>query len=490
MRTETNEPRPTATAGRPWRVLVALLALMLFAAACGSSDDDASDAGEDSFSQVSEESSDDGDTVAVEGAADDVDTAADDEVAAPSGGSGGLSDTAGLPVVDTGRDIIFTATISVEVDDIVAAGEEASATIADLGGVLFGQVTTSEGVPRSTLTFKVPPAQFQTALSRLGGIGFLRDQIVTADDVTERVVDLESQIVTAELSVERLRGFLEQATTLTEIAELEQQLLERETTLEQLRGQLRTIEGQVSLATITVTFEQQLPGPELTVEQTAYFGHDEGGSCPGVDELSGDEGESLTVCIRITNSGDTALADLEVRDDDLDLELDDFSMLDGSIDDVLGVGESVTLFAEVEAEPFRNGRAQVTALPVSDGGVDLQLGRLTARGDLDLDIDEDLSLPGFLDGLSAGWAALLQVVGVIVLLAGVLLPFVWLVPLLWWLRRWRRARRAAKMPPPPGRFVPSATSSPEPSAPTAPAGSSAASEAGSVERRQGTEAEG
>jgi len=144
-----------------------------------------------------------------------------------------LSDAAGLPVVDTGRDIIFVATVGVEVEDVVVAGQEASTAIAGLGGVLFGQVTTSEGVPRSTLTFKVPPAQFQTALSRLGDIGFLRDQVITADDVTERVVDLESQIITSQLSVDRLRGFLENATTLTEIADLEQQLLVRETSLEQ-----------------------------------------------------------------------------------------------------------------------------------------------------------------------------------------------------------------------------------------------------------------
>lgn len=435
------------------RLLSLFLAFTLVLAACSGGDDSTDSASGDT------ESFDGGDDAAVaveemeseameETAADEV--SADAEARGLEGaGSGGLSDAAGLPVVDTGRDIIFTATVGVEVEDVVVAGQEASTAISGLGGVLFGQVTTSQGVPRSTLTFKVPPAQFQTALTRLGDIGFLRDQVITADDVTERVVDLESQIITAQLSVDRLRGFLEQATTLTEIADLEQQLLTRETSLEQLRGQLRTIEGQVSLATITVTFTQKLPGPELTVEQTAYLGHDDGTTCPGLDELDGDEGELITVCIRITNSGDTILDDLDIRDEGLGLEIDDFAVVDGSLDQPLAIGASITVVAELEAEPFRDGRAQVTANPVSAGGADLLLGRVAGRDDLDLNIAEDTSLPGFLDGLSTGWTAMVQFISVLVLVAGFVLPFIWIIPLVWFGRRWLKKRKAANMPPPP-----------------------------------------
>ncbi len=444
--------------GSVFRRLTALLfALALVAASCSSGDDDTSSEAFDGAPAVDQTfESSDGDVGVDAQAESDMATGGDEaaEFAEPesprdSAGSGGLSETAGLPVIDNGRDIIFTATVSVEVEDVVAASQEAVTAIQGLGGALFGQVTTSEGVPRSTLTFKVAPKDFQTALSRLGDIGFLRDQVITADDVTERVVDLESQIITAALSVDRLRGFLENATTLTEIADLEQQLLIRETSLEQLRGQLRTIEGQVSLATITVTFNQKLPGPEITVEQTAYLGHDGGVTCPGLDELAGDEGEAITICYRITNSGDTLLGDLDVRDDGLGLDMGDLELVDGSIDQPLAVGASVTFVAELEAAPSVQGRAQVTALPVSENGTDLLLGRVAGRDDLELDIDEDTSLPGFLDGLSTGAGVILRILEVLVLVAGFLLPFIWVVPLIWLGRRWFLRRRAANMPPPP-----------------------------------------
>jgi len=75
--------------------------------------------------------------------------------------------------------------------------------VAAMGGVLFGQETTSGPEPRSVLTIKVLPANFAAAMERLAGLGTLVSQTVYADDVTERVVDLQSRITTAEASVER-----------------------------------------------------------------------------------------------------------------------------------------------------------------------------------------------------------------------------------------------------------------------------------------------
>ena len=42
------------------------------------------------------------------------------------------------------------------------------------------------------------PDDFSTVLGRLARVGKLVDQSISADDVTERVVDLESRISTAE----------------------------------------------------------------------------------------------------------------------------------------------------------------------------------------------------------------------------------------------------------------------------------------------------
>ncbi|MCE2527203.1 MAG: DUF4349 domain-containing protein [Actinomycetia bacterium] len=105
------------------------------------------------------------------------------------------------------------------------------------------------------------------ALSRLSQVGELVDQQISADDVTERIVDLQSQIITAEASVSRLRSFLETATNLENLAFYERELLIRETDLERLRGQVRTLQDQVALATITLAISQ-LPERSVILPNT------------------------------------------------------------------------------------------------------------------------------------------------------------------------------------------------------------------------------
>ena len=220
-----------------------------------------------------------------------------------------------LTAVDIGRSVVFTANLSVEVDDVVAAGEQAQAAVAGLGGLLFGQETRTGSDAQSVLTIRVPPENFREAMQRLVGLGKLKSQSVFSDDVTDRVVDLQSQITTAEASVVRLRGFLADTADLKDLAVLEAELLRRETDLEVLRGRLRTVEGQVALATIVLVLTEPTaltPQPAVDLFQTAYAGQDGGLGCPGNERLTIDEDEPMTVCYSLTNTGDTALGEKSV----------------------------------------------------------------------------------------------------------------------------------------------------------------------------------
>ena len=344
-----------------------------------------------------------------------------------------------------GRSIIFTANIHIEVPDIAVAGAEVENALSGLDAILFGQETTTGENPRSILTIKVRPENFDEALDRLAGVGELVSQTVFADDVTDRVVDLESRITTAEVSVERLRSLLEAAANIEDIVDLEAELVKRETDLEVLRGQLRTLEDAVALATIVVVLSEptpKIPEPALELIQTGYLGHDAGAGCPGNEELTVDEGDLITICFEVTNTGDTALGEIEVRDFGLDMDEDDVIVVEGDLAVPLLAGEYVILAFETEADPdqFTAPDIDVTALD-SDGE--------STRVQVEVEIDEvflriarDTSMPGFTDGLTAAWEAVQQFLGVIVLGAGAAIPFLW-VPLLFaaaWL--WRKRRES------------------------------------------------
>lgn len=451
---------------RLFQVLAVLLVSTLVFAACGFSSGDAdtatdaaSDSGGDDggFDEPEEEAMEEaasmeGDAMDDE-AMEDSDTGdvaltareaadAEGESTLGTGGSGNGSAPGALQPLDIGRDIIFTARISVQVDSVGDAADEAMSEIEALGGLLFGQETSTEGVNRTVLTFRVRPGDFQEAVSRLGGIGELRDQSISSEDVTARVTDLRSQIITAEASVERLREFLTGATGLEEVARLEAQLLERETVLERLRGQLRVVQERVDLATITVVLTQTVPGPDLVLTQTVYKGIDQGISCQGEQSLTLDAQDRFTVCFRIDNAGDTHLTDITVLEENLDITGLDVVLTEGSLNGSLAPGERVVGYFEAsEVTDSVSIETRVSAKVINEAGEDLGVARVGDRGNGFVEVRETDALPGFKDSLDSGLDVLAKLIGIAVILVGLLLPFIWIPIALWLVFRVLRGRR-------------------------------------------------
>ncbi len=472
----------------PLTVLALLLALMLFAVSCGS--DDSEDAATDTAESFDE--SDFGGEEAGSAAADfDVEMAEEAEAAeepmvdegdaaAPTDdgaesdlGAGGGTATP-LTAADFGRQIIFTADITVEVDDVAAAGDQATDIIASVGGFLFGQQTQGGSNPESVLVFKVLPEDFDRAVEALGGVGELRNQVISADDVTERVVDLETRIEVAELGVTRLRSTLEETQNLEDYAELERLLLERESDLELMRGQLRTLQDRIDLATITLRLVQDAINHSMALSTTLYHAQDDGASCPGNDDPTVESGTDLTVCFEVINTGEEPIADLVFIDTALGIDsTDDLILVYGDLDRLDG-GQSLMLAYEMSAERRTQLRPKVTGTPITEDGEPAGPS-VDARGEGFIDAFEPETDPGFGEGFGAGVDVLRAVWTAATVLIGFALPMLVLLaifgPLVWFGRRWLRDRRrdsngggtpGARTGPPP----PSPASAPQPPPPT------------------------
>ena len=418
------------------KLLVLALVLLLVAAACSSGDR----ANLETFEEI-------GAPLDGEGLPMETTTTMASESRAPSAGDGTALGSGGVePVVfqtsGFGRDIIFTADLTVAVTDVTTAGEQATREIQALGGFLFGQRTAGDPTPMSILTFKVAPEDFQEALDRLGSIGDLRTQNVSADDVTERIVDVQSRINTAEASVERLRALLEEAVDITTIVELENELLERETQLETMRGSLRTLEDQVALATIVLTITEAESRPAVSLNVTTYLGHDEGISCPGSPGITVDQGEQVTVCFEVFNVGDTLLTGFELRDPVLDIEFDDLILIYGDPQTPIEPGESIVLAAQTVAERSLRTSTTVTATPVNENGDVLSTRKATNTVTVFIQAVDPGGIPTFAEGLEGSWGLLVDLAQILVLFAGAVIPFLW-VPILIWLA-WRFTKRRSE----------------------------------------------
>ena len=440
-----------------WLAIVPLLLAAAALTACGDNDDDYETAAAAATAAPAFAA-----TAAPMATATRIPTAA--AVVTTARTEGADDDAVSYQQVNTGRSIVYVGMMLVEVEDVRRATQQAQVAIAGLGGLVFSQHTTTEPVPRTELTFKVLPEDFAEAMRRLEALGDLKSQQISADDVTERVVDLESRIITSRASVERLRSFLENATELETVAELESQLLSRETDLERLRGQLRTIQDLVALATVSLTLVEPAPDrPEASVEfvETAYSGDDDGARCPADDDLAVDEDEPVTVCVSVENTGTVALVEIEIRDSGLGFDDDDFVTLEGSVAGPLQPGERLLGYFRTEAEVGRGPAPGFSAVAVDADGEPLRIQVGAAFDVFEYQVIPDDSLPTFADGLQGSWSAVVTLARMGVLAVGVAIPFLWLAPLalgLFWLVR--RLNRRINRPQRP--WAPRSTAAPAP----------------------------
>ena len=207
-----------------------------------------------------------------------------------------------------------------------------------------------------------------------------------------------------------MRRLLEEAVKLEDVAQIERELLDRETTLEVLRGQLRTLRGQVDLATITLTIHQSptvLPDTGILVG--AWISDDPDDPCLGTEHFTAEPDSTLYFCLEVENTGASALTDVSVRSRNVRLDVDAFETLQGSFDRI-EPGELLVAVLEVPMEAGRlAGRVatrgleiglEAEAVPVDAQGAELP----EVFGDTYVWVDArtDDSLPGFADSVSDG----------------------------------------------------------------------------------------
>lgn len=413
----------------PWLVTVFLLVVLaLIASACGGGSDS---------SDTTVLSGTPDPTIAAEGGGDAV-----GDTGSSSPETARAAPVAAL-VSNTGRDIVFTADLTIAVTDVAVASDTATQEIDALGGIVFGQRTTGAPNPVSILTFKVRPNDFQSALDRLGAIGEVRSQNISADDVTEKIVDLQSRILSAQASVDRLRELMGSAEGVQVVVQVETELLARETQLETLRGQLRTLEDHVSLATIVLTLTEALSQPGLDLAVSAYSGHDGlGQSCHGNTDLAIDEGSDVTVCFEIINAGDSPLTNFELNDPVLDVSLDDLIVVFGDPSRTIEPGETIMLAAEIVAERDLRTQTRVSAVPVNQDGQAVTGRNVASTSTIFVNAVDPGGVPSFGEGLSASLGFLANAGRVLILSLGVALPFLWIIPVLI-LISWRLRRRSS-----------------------------------------------
>ncbi|MCY4663160.1 MAG: hypothetical protein OXC00_00685 [Acidimicrobiaceae bacterium] len=198
--------------------------------------------------------------------------------------------------------------------------------------------------------------------------------------------------------------------------------------------------------------------PDTGIEVGAWISDDADDPCLGTQHLTADPDSIVYICLEVENTGASALTGVSVRSRYVRLDVDGFETVQGDFRRI-EPGELLVAVLEV---PITDGRLagrvasrgleiglEVDATPVDAQGATLQ--EVSAEAGLWLDIPEDESLPGFADSVSDGAGFLRTIVGVVLVVVGVLvpfLPFAAVIAALWWRRRWRGGTRSEPTPDP------------------------------------------
>ncbi|GAA2411072.1 hypothetical protein GCM10010420_44920 [Streptomyces glaucosporus] len=168
--------------------------------------------------------------------------------------------------------IVRTASLTVEVGDVPGALAGARRTVEAAGGYVADESTDrdSGGRERSRVTLRVPPAEYEEVLEDLAGLGKPVRRKVTAEDVTDEVVDVESRIRTQKASVERVRELMDEAEKLSDVVTLESELSTRQADLESLQARLESLRKRTGMATVALSLHE--PGGEPGEDAGPGFG--------------------------------------------------------------------------------------------------------------------------------------------------------------------------------------------------------------------------
>lgn len=193
---------------------------------------------------------------------------ADKEVAASeyAAGLGALSDD--VRELATERMIIWSADISLTVEDTGEAMSEVQTIGRSLGGYTLGSESwLSDDQLHARLTIRVPADRFEQAMSQLRDLGTrVTRESSQSEDVSDQYVDLDSRLRHLEAKESQLIEFLERAEDTEALLAVYDHLSQTQGEIEQVKGRMAYLENLAAMATIGVELDPEESGRPLVDE--------------------------------------------------------------------------------------------------------------------------------------------------------------------------------------------------------------------------------
>ena len=146
--------------------------------------------------------------------------------------------------------LIRRASMQLEVENPVGISTRVTDIAARLGGYVERSRESSTGGVE--MTVRVPEPSLEQAMDAVSQLGQVVRRDISADDVTERVVDLNARAGTLRAMRDRLRDLLARAESISSIITVEQELARVQAELDSIEQRLDYLRGNAALAELAV----------------------------------------------------------------------------------------------------------------------------------------------------------------------------------------------------------------------------------------------
>ena len=157
----------------------------------------------------------------------------------------------------------------------VAAPDEAHRAIVHIVEDARGFVERSTSTKDESvwLTCRVPAAELDAVMQRVGDLGAVDRSVVTTLDVTEEVEDLEARLANDIALRDRLRALLDRAKDVDEVLTVERQLTRVQSQIDRMQAKLERLRTQIAHSKLTVALGRgRKLGPIGWVGYGLYWG--------------------------------------------------------------------------------------------------------------------------------------------------------------------------------------------------------------------------
>lgn len=161
------------------------------------------------------------------------------------------------------RLIIKDGRMDVSVEDTETAVAEATDLTLQLDGYIISQQVWDDdrGYRHATMRVGVPVLRFEGAMQAFRELGAVTNESASGEDVTDQYVDLQSRLDNLIATRDRLRTFLEDATTIEEALRINEELKVVEEEIAVIQGRLNFLADRAAFSTISLSLNPWVPTP-------------------------------------------------------------------------------------------------------------------------------------------------------------------------------------------------------------------------------------